>query len=231
MPESSPTLPAAVLFDLDGTLVDSVPDLAAATNHALTALDLTTCHVAEVRGWVGDGVEALLSRAITSRTGQGTSDEQMLHARSQFEDYYQKNLCADSELYPGIRPLLNDLQDKGCKLGCVTNKPIAFTKPLLRGLDITAFFSFVIGGDEPYKRKPAPDQVLLATARLSVPAHRTVLVGDSMNDVEAATAAGVYAIAVDWGYTDKVVFDQADVAHVVSNAKQLQALLIKLLCL
>jgi len=191
---------AAVLCDLDGTLVDSAPDLAVAVDATLQDLDMTPRGEAAVRNWVGNGAERLLHRALTN-DDHGEADPDLLaRAKERFWEHYHQNLCVHSRLYPEVAEGLRELARRGYRLGCVTNKPAAFTHPLLAGLGVAEFFPVVLGGDSVPNKKPAPDMLLEAATQLGVSIQQTLLVGDSITDVRTARNAGCPVVCVPYGY-------------------------------
>lgn len=190
----------AVLFDLDGTLADTAPDLAASIDAMLRGMGRPTRGEDAVRAWIGNGVTALVARALT-----GADDapvDPVLHARAleRFWPLYRQHNGRRSRLYPGVREGLEHLGQQGMRLGCVTNKPRAFTLPLLAHLGLGERFSSIVCGDDPTGRKPDPAPLLAAAERLECAVEETLLVGDSSNDVHAARAAGMAVWCVPYGY-------------------------------
>ncbi|HED14719.1 MAG TPA: phosphoglycolate phosphatase [Gammaproteobacteria bacterium] len=189
-----------IIFDLDGTLVDSVPDLAQAVNHMLVVQGKDRVSELAVRQWVGNGALRLLKRALTG-TMDGEPNAQLLEAsRGIFFDAYSKHLCDRSRLYPGVAQVLSQLQADGYRMACVTNKPAAFTLPLLRALHIDGYFEKVVSGDSLAVKKPDPGPLLAVLESLAVSAERTMMVGDSISDYRAAQASGIAVILVTYGY-------------------------------
>jgi phosphoglycolate phosphatase len=177
------------VFDLDGTLVDSVEDLHASVNHALAAIGLPPRSVAEVRTFVGEGARVLLAKAVAPR------DELLEPALAAWRPHYAAH-CLDRTLpYPGIGPLL---AGAGRTLAVLTNKPGEMSRKILDGLGLLQRFAVVIGGDEA-PRKPDPTGLLEIVARVGAAPSETVLIGDSRHDVETARRAGVPVVAVTWG--------------------------------
>lgn len=189
----------AVLCDLDGTLVDSVPDLTLAINAVLAELNQRPQTEQTIRDWVGNGAERLLERAVTGTLDGHLPTAALTRIKPRFLHYYRQYLCVRSRLYPGVAETLAALSDVGIGLACVTNKPSAFVQPLLEQLGIAAYFRAVIGADDA-PRKPAPEPLWFAAGRLGVPIQQCLMVGDSGNDVSAARAAGCRVIAVSYGY-------------------------------
>lgn len=196
-------LPKAVFFDLDGTLVDSVPDLAAAVDGMLVDLGYAPAGVDKVRLWVGNGARMLVLRAIAdaqSIAENAVPPAQLDTAHQGFLTHYQRTSGQHSCLYAGVKDALASLQQMGVTLVVITNKPAQFTPTVLAEQGIDGFFSLVISGDTLAERKPHPAQLLHAMSQLELDATECVMVGDSRNDIEAAVAAGVPSICVTYGY-------------------------------
>lgn len=193
-------IPELVLFDLDGTLVDSVPDLAYSIDMALRELDMPMCGEEKIRTWVGKGAEKLVKAALTGDM-DGEPDEDLYQKTFDlFSDIYIENSSKRSNLYPGVREGLDHMKKLGCKLGCVTNKRGIFTEPVLQSLDLIDDFSIVISGDTLPNKKPDPDQLLHAVETFSTTVERSLMVGDSVNDLLAARAAKMKIMCVTYGY-------------------------------
>jgi phosphoglycolate phosphatase len=188
-----------VAFDLDGTLVDSVPDIAWAVDRTLEGLGLPILGHEVVRGLVGDGVTRLLKRALTSERDGEPDPKQFEQAMALFRRAYSSHLCVESRLYPGALEMLRDLKGR-CRLACVTNKSSFFTVPLLKELGIDGYFDITVSGDTVPALKPDPRPLLYAGERLGMPSAVCCMVGDSRNDVLAARAAGFRAVALSYGY-------------------------------
>ena len=193
-------IPELVLFDLDGTLVDSVPDLAYSIDLALRELDMPMHGEDMIRTWVGRGADKLVKAALTGDM-DGEPDEDLFNkAFDLFSDIYIRNTSKRSTLYPGVREGMDHMLKLGCKLGCVTNKRGRFTEPVLKSLDLFDDFSIVMSGDSLPKKKPDPDQLLHAAETLDTTAEKTLMVGDSVNDLRAARAANMPILCVTYGY-------------------------------
>jgi phosphoglycolate phosphatase len=191
---------SAVLFDLDGTLIDTGPDLAAAVNRMLLELGRAPVPVATVLPWVGNGMARLVKRALT---GEMQSEPDLVlfeRGVASFKKHYATNLAVDSRPYPGTLEALAQLTARGFRLGCVTNKPAMFTVPLLAQLGMSRYFGSVVSGDTLATRKPDPEPLLHACRELGIPPGQAIMVGDSVNDIVAARAAGMPAVAVSYGY-------------------------------
>ncbi|MFZ1325100.1 MAG: phosphoglycolate phosphatase [Candidatus Contendobacter sp.] len=218
---------AAIFFDLDGTLVDSVPDLTAAVNVMLRQLDLPARDQARVRTWVGNGMNNLIHRALTNDMAGRAEPELFACAKALYRAAYADNLSVYSSLYPGVRAGLAELQAVGWPMACVTNKPAEFAHPLLDRLGISSFFATVVGGECIPHPKPAPDALLLCAERLDVPIDRGLMVGDSLNDVGAARNAGCPVVCVPYGYNHGRDIREAAPDAVIDSIAALPLLLRK----
>lgn len=192
--------PEMILIDVDGTLVDSVPDLAYCVDEMMKALGRPSHGEARVRDWVGNGVERLVRRALIGQLEGEPDEADFARAYPIFLDLYAENTSKRSLLYPGIREGLDYLKGRGYRLGCVTNKASQFTLPLLRDLGVHDDFEIVVAGDTLPKKKPDPLPLLHAAERLSVTPSASLMVGDSQSDVKAARAAGFQIVCMSYGY-------------------------------
>lgn len=220
-----------ILFDLDGTLVDSAPDLALAVNHMLESLERKTFSHETIRTWVGNGAQTLVKRGLSgsSRVDDDIDPALFAKALTIFLDYYAQNLCVDTVTYPNVLTTLKRLKAKDYRLVLVTNKPYAFIQPLLEGLALTDLFEFCLGGDSLARRKPDPLPLLHVCERLDVCASKCVMVGDSKNDILAANAARMQSIGVSYGYNygediglhapDSVVHDFNEILGLLGEAR------------
>lgn len=190
----------AVIFDLDGTLVDSAGDILVALNRLLDEMGLARVTLAEVKAMVGDGATKLVERALTARGGDLAD---LARASQRFLSHYEGQATLNTAPYPGVRETLASLAGEGLALAVVTNKPHAATMEILDALGFTKLFAAVIGGDSLARRKPDPDPVRAALARIGVAPSAALMVGDNYHDIEAAHAAGVRAVAVSWGYSHR----------------------------
>ncbi|MGB5717966.1 MAG: phosphoglycolate phosphatase [Gammaproteobacteria bacterium] len=196
--------PAMILIDVDGTLVDSVPDLAFCVDEMMKALGREVCGEARVRDWVGNGVERLVRRALTG-TLKGEPDEaDFERAYPIFLELYAENTSKRSCLYPGVRKGLDWLKANNYRLGCVTNKAARFTEPLLKDLSVYDDFSVVVSGDTLTKKKPDPAPLLHAAELLGCEPADALMIGDSVSDVAAARAAGFQIVCMSYGYNHGV---------------------------
>ena len=191
-----------ILFDLDGTLIDSVPDLTDAVNAMLADLGRMPFDEETVRGWVGNGGAMLVRRALSgSREPDPTLEEAFFReARKIFLRRYGERIPGRTRLYPEVGETLMRLGDRGYRLAVVTNKPEPFVEPILKGLEIAEHFEMILGGESLPVKKPDPRPLLHTCETLGVDRKKAVMVGDSLNDIEAARCAGIPSIAVTYGY-------------------------------
>lgn len=192
--------PKMILIDVDGTLVDSVPDLAYCVDEMMKALGREPHGEAKVRDWVGNGVERLTRRALIGQLDGEPSDEDFAKGYPIFLELYKDNTSKRSCLYPGVREGLDYMKSQGYRLGCVTNKDAQFTIPLLKGLGIYDEFGIVVSGDTLPVKKPDPQPLLHAAAHFGVGAEDSLMLGDSKSDVTAARNAGFQIICMSYGY-------------------------------
>lgn len=189
-----------VVFDLDGTLVDTAPDLAAAMNVVLANRGRAHVPLAEVRHMVGQGARALMSKAMAA-TGTPADEPLLDELYDEFLAYYLNNIADHSTPFPGVTAQLERCRDAGFQLGVCTNKPEAASNLLLDELDMSGFFSAVVGGDSLKVKKPDPEHIHETVRRAGGMVGHAVMVGDSANDIDAARAAETQVIAVSFGYT------------------------------
>lgn len=197
-------LPKAILFDLDGTLVDSVPDLTTAVDAMLTDLELPVAGEAKVRQWVGNGATQLVRHALADsmehQACAAIDPAHLSHALERFRHHYRRCNGELSQVYPGVSEALEALHNHGCKLGVVTNKPVEFTAPLLELLGLSRWFGVQVGGDSLPQKKPDAAPLLHALACLQTHISQALMIGDSRNDILAARAAGMPVIVLSYGY-------------------------------
>jgi phosphoglycolate phosphatase len=194
----------AIAFDLDGTLIDSVPDLAAATNATLAQNQYQPVTEALVRSWVGNGAQVLMQRALSyvSAMPEDAPDLQVIleQIMPQFMHHYGEHLQKHSRLYPGVVDTLQQLKQADFKLAIVTNKPYRFTVPLLTAFGLDELFSEVLGGDSLAKMKPDPMPLQHLLKQWQLDESQLLMIGDSKNDILAAKAANVMSIGLTYGY-------------------------------
>jgi phosphoglycolate phosphatase len=220
--------PEMILIDVDGTMVDSVPDLAFCVDEMMRALGREPRGETRVRDWVGNGVERLVRRALTGQLDGEPDEADFDSAYPIFLQLYADNTSKRSLLYPGVREGLDYLKTAGYALGCVTNKAERFTIPLLKDLGIHDQFEIVICGDTLEYSKPHPAPLLHAAEFFKVDPAQALMVGDSISDVKAARAAGFTIACVPYGYNhgedirsakpDALIDTLADLSTELENA-------------
>ena len=192
--------PEMVLIDVDGTLVDSVPDLAYCVDEMMKQLDMPIRGEARVRHWVGNGVERLVKRGLVNQLDGEPNETLYTKAIEIFRELYVVNTSIRSCLYNGVPEAMEFLKSTGVKIGCVTNKASEFTLPLLKDLGISDYFETILCGDMVERKKPDPLPLIMSAEKLGVTPQASLMIGDSMSDVNAARAAGFSIICMSYGY-------------------------------
>ncbi len=213
--------PGLILFDLDGTLVDSVPDLALAVDQMLQRLGREPAGEQRVRGWVGNGAPMLVRRALTGLQHPEAEPAQFAVAHDYFLQAYAACATEASRLYDGVRPFLQAVQQAGIPMGVVTNKPVRFVPGLLEHFALSECFSLVLGGDSLAEKKPHPLPLQHAAGHFGLPASQVLMVGDSCNDVLAARAAGCPVACVSYGYNHGIPIRDSAPDWVVDSLPEL----------
>lgn len=208
--------PQAVLFDLDGTLLDTIADLTDAANRMLVELGRPVRSQDEIHSFVGKGIPNLVHRCMTE--GSHAREEEIATAVTVFRRHYALVNGARTRIYPGVVELLGALRTRGLPLAVVTNKAEAFTLPLLARMEIAHFFDTVVSGDTLAVKKPDPAVLHLACERMRVEAPRALMIGDSANDAFAARSAGMPVLLVRYGYSEGMPVDTIECDGLLSNA-------------
>ncbi|WP_295388790.1 phosphoglycolate phosphatase [uncultured Thiodictyon sp.] len=217
--------PKMILIDLDGTLIDSVPDLTYSLNAMLARLGRPPQGEAAVRNWVGNGVERLVERALIGALDGAPPAADLALALPIFMEVYAQNTSGRSVVYPGVREGLDYLRTAGYPLGCVTNKAAQFTLPLLRDQGLADYFGLVVSGDTLPEKKPHPAPLLHAAAYFGVAPADALMIGDSVSDVSAARAAGFHIICTSYGYNHGQDIRESGPDAVIDSFMDLRALL------
>ncbi len=208
-----------LIFDLDGTLVDTLEDLANAVNFALQQLNRPTLTLPQVRRYVGEGLNKFLQYAL-----QNPSDGELQEAKSLFRLYYADHLTDHTRPYPGIPEVLAYFSGK--TKAVLTNKPIEYSEPILKQLNLDHFFDLIIGGHSGIALKPEPDGILHILQQLTVPAEKAVIIGDGDTDILAGKAAGVITCAVEYGFRPSEVLRKLKADFYIREAGELKALFV-----
>ena len=201
--------PELIAFDLDGTLVDSAPDLAWALDAMLARLGRPPVGLERARGWIGNGVDMLIKRAMTGQMWPESEPEDFQEGMRLFLEFHEAHLCERGSLYPGVLEGLRDLKAEGYATAVITNKLARFTEPLLEQLGLTGYLDFIGSGDRFERIKPDPLPLLETAERFGARPERCLMVGDSANDVRAARAAGYAILCVSYGYRGEVATPEA----------------------
>ena len=212
----------AVLFDLDGTLIDSAPDLAGAGNDMRVARGLAPYPLTHFRPMVGSGARGMVGRAFDV----GPHDEQFAALRDEFLRRYEARMTQETSVFADMLPVLDTLGERALPWGIVTNKATRFSEPLVRALGLLGRAATLVCGDTTAHAKPHPEPLLEAARRMGVDASACVYVGDDLRDVQAGRAAGMRTVAVAWGYLglgDAIESWGAD--HIVQTPRQFLQLL------
>ncbi|ETD69887.1 phosphoglycolate phosphatase [Pelistega indica] len=211
----------AVFFDLDGTLVDSVPDLARATNAMLAELDLPQRSMEALTSYVGKGSDMLIKRALAGDIQPNEPDPILFEqAKHLFKKYYHLYNGQQSIVYSGVFEGLTRLKEMGLSLAVVTNKPQEFTLILLEQTKLQPFFKVITSGDTCSRKKPYPDQLLYTCKQLALSPHEVVFVGDSINDAQAADAANMDFLVLPYGYNEGNSVQTLKVNAIVQDINQ-----------
>ncbi|PML13185.1 phosphoglycolate phosphatase [Vibrio breoganii] len=216
-------------FDLDGTLLDSVPDLTAALDLAMKAVDRPGVSEAQVREWVGNGADILVGRALSQNIEIDASltDESRSNARELFDRFYGECGHSNSTLYPTVKESLIGLQQAGYRLAIITNKPYQFVPEILQQHGIADLFVDVLGGDSLAKKKPDPMPLTHLMDKQQVSQSEMIMIGDSKNDILAAKNAGVMSVALPYGYNHGEPIEQSNPDHLIQDLSQLPELLTR----
>ncbi|MBI5682488.1 MAG: HAD-IA family hydrolase [Deltaproteobacteria bacterium] len=208
-----------IIFDLDGTLIESSRDIVWAVNKTLNHMGFDELPYDVIKSYIGWGVGMLLEQAIPVKRHNLLSE-----ARELFLRYYEGHLLMDTFLYPGAKDVIEYFKDK--KLAIVTNKPIGLTKKILDGLAISGYFKRVVGGDNVLNKKPHPQAIDIVLEELDIRPENTVFVGDSRIDIEAGKNAGVMTCGAVYGFrgSDELIIAGAD--FLIEDIKQLKNMLI-----
>ncbi len=195
-----PLVARAIVFDLDGTLLDTLPDLARAANLMLADLGRPQVSEVEVRAFIGDGAARLVKRVLTGDWERDPEAALFEHAMHIFNHHYREGVARETRPFPGVIEGLDAFRAKGFRMGCITNKPEIFTLPLLAETGLAPYFELVVSGDMLPRKKPDAMPITYACGYFAARPERVVLIGDSINDRKAAHAAGCPALGVTYGY-------------------------------
>ncbi len=207
-----------IIFDLDGTLVDTLEDIAASVNYTVRRMGLEPLPLDLVRRYVGDGIEMLMQRALGGKRGS------LADAVAVYKDHHRKNLVVNSRLYPSVRETLEHF--KFVPLAVITNKTREFSEPLLVQLGIRRYFRMLVGADDGLPLKPAPDSVLHIMKTLGAPKEHAAIVGDGTTDTRAGRAAGITTCAVTYGFRSEEELRAAGPDFLIRDLADLKKLFV-----
>ena len=220
---------AAVMIDLDGTLLDTVPDLAAAAERMLAALGLPLRTQEEIRSFIGKGIPMLVQRCLQASAGDAHAETLQAEALALYQDFYFAESGRRTTVYPGVIEGLERFRAMRLRLACVTNKAARFTVPLLEQKDLAPYFELVVSGDTLARKKPDPVQLAHICAAFALAPAQALLIGDSANDTLAARAAGCPVWCVSYGYSeggnvhnldcDAIVGSLSEAAKILKSAR------------
>ncbi len=212
----------AVLFDMDGTLLDTLEDLCDSTNHALAQMGYPLRGIEEIRRFIGNGAEKQIRRAVP----EGTSEGKIMETLAAFRAYYQDHCQIKTKVYDGLLDVLSELKEKGVKMAVVSNKPDAAVKKLSREY-FGDRLDYAIGPSDGVRCKPYPDMAEEALKALSVEKKDAVFVGDSEVDVQTGLNAGLDVIAVSWGFRSREVVIEAGAKMIADDAGELEKFILE----
>jgi phosphoglycolate phosphatase len=217
----------AVVIDLDGTLLDTASDLAEAANRMLAELQLPPVTEAVLKAYIGNGVGRLIKRVLARDMDAEPDAALFAKAMPVYEKHYADVVSLDSRPYPGVIDGLDLLKRGGYRLACITNKAEKFTLPLLRDTGLQDYFELVVAGDTLPRKKPDPLPLLYACEKFGIAPNQMLLIGDSLNDTQAARAAGCYVFCVPYGYNRGRDVSELDLDAVVDTLTEATRLIVK----
>jgi len=214
-----------IIFDFDGTLINSIPDLTLATNKMLSHYNFSPLTVKQVTPFIGNGAKSLVKRALEqSKQDQQVSKEFLEEALKIFSKAYKEATCDKTYMYPGVLETLNDLNKKGYNMVICTNKPFGFIEPILDKLSIKHFFKSWVGEESLSEKKPNAAPLLYLAKELNISIEKCLMIGDSKNDIIAAQNSNMESIGVSYGYNYNENIADYNPTIVVDNFTELQEL-------
>ena len=216
-----------LLFDLDGTLIDSVPDLSDAVNYMLKELNRSIFSEDIIRTWVGNGAQTLVKRALLGQSdiSNDIDTELFEKALNIFLIFYKNNVCVNTKLYSDVHETLNSLKKQNYRLVIITNKPYDFIKPILLKFELDNLFEYFIGGDSLEKKKPDPMPLLHVCEKFNISIEDSIMIGDSKNDILAANSIDMDSIGVTYGYNYTEDISVYNPTLVISNFSDISTVL------
>jgi phosphoglycolate phosphatase len=225
--KSFPVAVKAVVIDLDGTLLHTAPDLAEAASRMAAELGLPPIGLDEIKTYIGNGVSRLVKRVLTRDMDAEPDAELFARALPVYEKHYTEGVSRESRPFPGVVEGLQALKQAGYRVACITNKAEKFTVPLLKDTGLFDFFELILSGDTLPKKKPDPLPLLHACERFGITPDQLLLIGDSLNDAQAARAAGCHVFCVPYGYNRGRSVEELDVDAVVPSLLEASKRIVK----
>ena len=213
-----------IFFDLDGTLFETAPQLAFAVNKMLVDLKMKTLPQEKISKFIGKGADNLIKKSIKLSSDQDPN-EFFMEALDSFHNHYEQ-IAHKSLPYDGVIDTINFLKTKGFKLACITNKPSIFTDKILSDSGLDQFFDLILSGDSLEKMKPDPLPIIYGCEFFNIKSNEAMMVGDSMNDIEAGSSAGVHVVTVPYGYQSSENIDSPKVDLAINNFRDIQSIVI-----
>ena len=212
-----------IFFDLDGTLINSAPDLANSINYMLLKLSKQVVDKEIIHQWIGNGAQMLVKRALSGSViiNDNIDADQFNKAYQIFIDHYKEHVCIETFTYDNVQSTLEYLYKNNYKLAIITNKPEQFIAPILQKLHIEKYFDYAIGGDSLKKKKPDPQPIQHCIEKFNTHNSNCVMIGDSKNDIVAAKAANIFSIGVTYGYNYDEPISRYEPDIIIDDFKQL----------
>jgi phosphoglycolate phosphatase len=217
----------AVMIDLDGTLLNTAPDLADAANRMLAEMQRPQVPIETIMTYIGNGVDRLIKRVLTGEMYAEPDAALFAEAKPIYERHYLEGVSRYSRPFPGVVEGLDALKKAGYHLACITNKAGKFTVPLLKDTGLHDYFELILAGDALPKTKPDPLPLLHACEKFGIKPEEMLLIGDSTNDAQAARAAGCHVFCVPYGYNHGEPVEKLDLDRVVASILEASQLIVK----
>ncbi len=215
-----------VMFELDGTLVDSAPDIAISMNKMLLELNFPPHDLAQVRDWIGNGAGRLIKRALTGQLDGEPPEGLFKQAHQLFFDIYEQHIHVESAMYPGVLEGLMALREQSYILACITNKPRRFTPPLMEAFKIDHFFDYLICGDDLTVKKPDPQVLQAILKQTNLSPQQAIMVGDSASDIKAAQLGNMNSCCVSYGYHQGKGVDALGADYIIDSIAEIPQYLL-----
>jgi len=213
-----------IFFDLDGTLFETAPQLALAINRMLEDLKMKTLPEEKISNFIGKGADNLIRKSIKLSSNKD-ANEFFVDALDSFHSHYEQ-IAQNSLPYEGVMETIYFLKTKGLKLACITNKPSIFTDKILSESGLSQYLDLILSGDSLVKMKPDPLPIIYSCEFFNIKSSEAIMVGDSMNDIEAGSSAGTYVVTVPYGYQSGEKIESSKVDLAINNFRDIQSIVI-----